>query len=373
VTHRRPPSARPLDDPAPHRGILVAAVSLAALATAGCGPTRGTATPSEPKPSSGGDPPAEAAETRWTAPSYDEAFRTRWYDGEAELASYALTYPRYGELRPGATAVAVTVAEHLDLETRIKPERDPSAGVSAIKLNLAEDFQTGIYDYHLMTSAWVSVEPALEQRRGAPLKVAFSSQEWCGMSFQVGSFQPGSVDHAVHSYFEGEASYEERLDRPDDAYPEDALYLWARGLGGPRVGRGETAEVALLRSMAISRLLHVPSAWDRATLRRAAETQTVEVPAGSFEAVVATVEVRGADGLERTYGSGAAPELVRSRIWTFWVEAGGDRRVLRYARNDGLDAQLVATTRAPYWQLNARTDEARLGDLGLSPRPPRTP
>lgn len=351
-------------------------MGLAAVTAVGCGPSRGTAEgPEDGKASPGetaGGTPASARST-WTPVAYDQAFRDRWYDGEGELASYALTYPRYGELHPGSTAVAITVAEHLDLETRVKPEADPSAGVSAIKLNLAEDFQTGIYDYHLMTSAWVAVEGALGQPRGAPLKVAFSSQEWCGMSFHLGQFLEAAVDQTVHSYFEGEGDHERRLDRPANAFPEDALFLWARGLGGPKVARGDAIEIPLLRSFAVSRLLHAKADFDRATLRRAAETETVDVPAGTFEVEVATVAVNASGEAQRTYGRGAASDPVQERTWTFWVEAGGDRRVVRYSRDDGLDARLIASIRAPYWRLNQRADEARLSELGLEPRPPRTP
>lgn len=335
-----------------------AALLLTALPLVACT----TPEPREELAPTGAGDEAPATAAAWSPVARGDAFGERWWDGRAELASYELTYPRYGELREGGTAVAITVAEHLDLETRVKPD-DPDAGVSTLKLNLAEDFQTGIYDYQLMTSAWVGVGPTLGHPAGAPLKVAFSAQEWCGMTFELRRFEADRVETTLHSYFDGEADRSGRVPRPDDGFAEDALLLWARGLAGPRVEAGASVEVPLLRAAAVARLRHVPTVYDRATLTRAADTRTVEVPAGSFEAEVATVTVLGQDG----------PPDVRERTWTFWVEAGGDRRVLRYARSDGLDARLVASDRTRYWQQNSVADEPRLDALGLSRRPPRTP
>ena len=42
------------------------------------------------------------------SPAYDAGFWKTWGDGQAELTSYELIYPRYGAPRKG-TAVAITV------------------------------------------------------------------------------------------------------------------------------------------------------------------------------------------------------------------------------------------------------------------------
>ena len=304
----------------------------------------------------------EVAAPSWTPPAYDQAFGARWFDGTAELAGYRLTYPRYGELREG-TAVSIVVTERLDPATLVKAERDPGRGVPTIKLNLIEDFQTGVYDYNLMTSAFVTTAASSTLgAAGLPAKVAFSSQEWCGLSFSMARFEPSRVALATHSYFEGEADSERGLARPADGIAEDQLLLWARGLAGPVLEPGESRDVPLFRSMAIARLRHVPMDWDDATLSRAEGTESIEVPAGAFDAERMSVRVQS-ESAPRTYGTGQVGSLPRE--WTFWVEAGGDRRVLRYSRDDGLDAQLLASDRLKYWELNREGNESYLDRLGL--------
>ena len=323
-------------------------------ALSACGQGRVTAQP---------EGPPRIPPPSWTAPAYDAAFGERWFDGKAELAGYALTYPRYGELRRG-TAVSIVVTERLDPQTRIKAERDPGRGVPVIKLNLIEDFQTGVYDYNLMTSAFVTTaESSTLGAAGLPVKVSFSSQEWCGQSFSMARFEPSRVSLAVHSYFEGEGDTEQGLSRPADGIAEDQLLLWARGLAGPVLEPGESRTVPLFRSLAITRLAHVPPAWDEVTLSRAAAPESVEVPAGTFEADRMTARIQS-ERAPRTYGGGSADSL--SREWMFWVEREGDRRVLRYARDDGLDAKLLASDRLVYWQLHDEGDESYLERLGLA-------
>ena len=78
-----------------------------------------------------------------------------WGDGKAELAAYDLTYPRYGESREGV-AVTIFVTETFSDSMRVKADpglHPKSDEFPVMKLNLVEDFPTGIYDYNLMTSA----------------------------------------------------------------------------------------------------------------------------------------------------------------------------------------------------------------------------
>ncbi|MEM9883181.1 MAG: septum formation inhibitor Maf, partial [Planctomycetota bacterium] len=94
-----------------------------------------------------------AADELWMPPAYGEDFGAVWYDGRAEMASYRLTYPRYGELREG-TAVAVTVTEPFNGEQRVKADAVGDETYGVLKLNLMEDFPTGVYEYNLMTSVF---------------------------------------------------------------------------------------------------------------------------------------------------------------------------------------------------------------------------
>ena len=72
----------------------------------------------------------------------------------------------------------IFVTEDFSDSLRVKadPGKHPAADVyPVLKLNVVRHFQTGIYDYNVMTSIFARVAP------GWPLaKISFSSQEWCG-------------------------------------------------------------------------------------------------------------------------------------------------------------------------------------------------
>ena len=186
-----------------------------------------------------------AAEDRaaWEGPEYGPSFGEVWHDGKAELAGYTLTYPRYGELREGS-AVAITVTEPFLPGPRVKADRASDKSYEVVKLNLVEDFQTGVYDYNLMSSVFVATTPVHGLPAGSASKVSFSSQEWCGHVYQQATFGQTKnrgelvVDSDSHSYFEGEADARETVPMPAGAFAEDALMLWARGLAGPRLEPG---------------------------------------------------------------------------------------------------------------------------------------
>src|SRR6185503_7282151 len=85
---------------------------------------------------------------------FGNAFWKRWGDGRGELAGYDLTFPRYGSLRKGV-AITIFVTETFSHSLRVKsdPGRHPASDeYPVMKLNLVQDFGTGIYDYNLMTS-----------------------------------------------------------------------------------------------------------------------------------------------------------------------------------------------------------------------------
>lgn len=294
------------------------------------------------------------------APSYDASYRARWRDGKAELAGYSLRYPRYGELRRG-TAVMITVTEPFDPASRVKPEKASSDHFQAIKLNLIQDFATGIYDYNMMTSAFVATDPVLGRAAGSTTKVSFSSQEWCGHVYAQLLFDADAVRLTSHSYFEAEADESRKLVYPRQGLSEDTLPLWARGLAGPALVPGQSIRVPLLGSLVRTRLKHVPLSWDSVTLTRHAGTQRLAVPAGSFEVERLTAE---------TAGEGAGGT---ARVWTFLVEKAHPRRVVSWLRDDGLTAELLGAKRLAYWQLQKEGHDKHLKDLGLTPRSPAMP
>ncbi|MBZ0266629.1 hypothetical protein K8I85_00600 [bacterium] len=292
-------------------------------------------------------------------PSFGDAFWKHWGDGRAEICTYDLTFPRYGAPRSG-TAVAIFVTETFSLKDRVKADpgnHPPADEVPAMKLNLVQDFATGIYDYNLMTSSFVQLSERDRRSPGAVLKITFSSQEWCGHVFHELIPNGNRVKSVLHSYFDGEADETRTADLPRNALFEDGLFHWARGWSAPVVAPGESRDVRLLRSTEISRLGHLPSAWEDATVSRDAKPSTVETPAGSFGVNTYRVDIRGD----------------RARTWTFSVEAAPPHRIVRWEASDGRRADLVASTRTAYWTKNGPGDEKELEALGLAPRPPRTP
>src|SRR5262249_33858459 len=157
----------------------------------------------------------------------------------------------YGELRKGI-AVTVFVTETFSNSARVKadPGKHPKADeFPVMKLNLVQDFSTGIYDYNLMTSAFVALAPVNGRPAGSATNAPFSSKEWCGDTYGQILFDTGSARLTSHSYFDGEADQSRDLAVPADALSADALLLWARGFAAPLVAPGERREVPLVLSM----------------------------------------------------------------------------------------------------------------------------
>ncbi len=292
-------------------------------------------------------------QTPWTPPTYGSEFSKTWHDGNAEMATYTLTYPRYGELRTG-TAVAITVTEPFNPDKRVKSDSGGTGTHNVVKLNLVEDFQTGIYDYNLMTSVFVATSPANGLPAGSPTKVSFSMQEWCGHVYQQALFSkakrgtPG-VRQSINSYFEKVADQQTDMDHPAWGIAEDTLMLWARGLAGPQLEPGESIEIPMYRSMAVQRNQHVGAAWETATLSRSGSPVSVTSPAGEFACDVYTAEVGG-------------------RSYTLHIAVDGDRMLIELQRSDGYAMTLTAAQRLPYWRLNGNADERELKKIGLERR-----
>jgi hypothetical protein len=301
------------------------------------------------------EPPREIADL--AAPIYDDAFWQTWHDGRAELAGYALTFPRYGAPRDG-TAVSIFVSEDFADGPRVKADdgKHPESEVFPVmKLNLVKDFQTGIYDYNTMLSSFVALAPRHSRPAGFATKMVFGAQEWCGQVYAQVAFDDHHVRATSHSYFDGEADKADTLDYPSTGIAADALFTWARGYAAPALGPGESRQVSLLRSLETVRLKHVPLVWERATLAHLPEKQTVDVRGTSYECDVMTAEIEGGD------------------TTTFWVESSGEHRIVRWTTSAGEVGELVKSTREAYWKLHDNGHESYLSELGLSKRPPLTP
>lgn len=296
----------------------------------------GAAGPSEPAASSAlSAAPLSAASSA--------SFWKHWGDGRAEMNGYRLVQPRYGAARAGS-AVYIFVTEDFSDSLRVKadPGKHPASDVYPVmKLNAVRHFQTGIYDYKVMTSSFARVAT------GWPVaKVSLSSQEWCGHVYHQ-ILPRGGVHGVYHSYFDGEADGEDRLPEPEGGVYEDVLPILARGWGSTYLQPGESRKVAYLPSLMRARLEHKKLAWGQATISRVASTSSVKVPAGSFDVTVWTVAEAG------------GPTA------TYQIEAASPHRLVRWSTSAGEEGSLLGSTRLAYWKLNGPGGEKYLAEMGL--------
>jgi hypothetical protein len=283
-----------------------------------------------------------------SGPGRADDFWAHWGDGKAELDGYALVQPRYGKLRNGS-AVLIYVTEDFSDAARVKadPGKHPKSDVwPVMKLNFVRDFQTGIYDYNVMTSTFVKTEPALSQL----VKTSFSSQEWCGHVYMQWIPRDAELHGVVHSYFDGEDGSPTLPLQPGGVLEEE-VPIFVRGLRGDWLKAGEKKTVPFLPSQLHARLQHKPAAWTEATVERPAATAKVKSVLGSVEAFSYAVAVK--DGETTT--------------WT--VEAAAPHRILAWSSTSGESGRLTGSERLAYWQMNQPGGEEALKKLGLRPLP----
>jgi hypothetical protein len=277
-------------------------------------------------------------------------FWDHWGDGRAEIDSYRLTLPRYGELREG-TAVLIFVTEDFTDGQRVKSDGGHPDEYPVLKLNDIRHFQTGIYDYDVMSSTFLRIDG--ESPIGMPVKTSLSVQEWCGHVYEQLVPRGRSLRWTGHSYFDGEADHDEALDLPAGGVLSEALPIVARGLVGDWPEPGAEVEVPILPSLLRSRFAHRDPEWTRATITRGTATAptVTEVPAGRFDTIDVTATIDGG----------------RSTTWK--IEVAPPHRIVRWTASDGETAELVASERLAYWQMNGEGEEAALRSLGLGSAP----
>ena len=271
-------------------------------------------------------------------------FYAHWADGKAELSSYEVVQPRYGELRQGY-GVMIFVTESLHRQTFIKvdsptPEADQ---FYALKLNHILQFTTGIYDYSVMTS--VFSELAGGQHPFALRRISFSAQEWCGHVFDEALFSDGQINGHISSYFASEGRGTYQLKQPEHFASEDHLLIRIRELQGPFMDLGEVREVEMLPSFWQLRQAHQPHATAGGRIHKVAEEQ-VETATGALASVRWELHIG-------------------QRQRTLWTETAYPHRILRWEDGDGGRGELMRTMRVPYWQLQADADELYRRELGI--------
>ena len=286
---------------------------------------------------------------------YDASFWEVWGDGFAEVSTYELVMPRYGEPRDGES-IMIFVSETFSDSKRVKadPGRHPKADeFPVMKLNWQKNFQTGIYDYSEMLSSFLGLGAIGGRPPGTLTKLTFSRQEWCGQMFAQVLFDPSRIRVSGSSYFDGDADLSQTLELQPEGISEDGLAFWARGMAAPFLKPGESRDVPFLTSLRSARDAHQPLAWSRINLTRNATLQKLETPAGEFE-----VETFSA-------------QLANGKGFVFFVEKDSPYRIIRWQYTSGEAAELIASERVKYWELNRPGGEVALRSLGLEPRAPR--
>lgn len=286
------------------------------------------------------------------------AFDEVWRDGRAELDGYRLTVDRYGHPRVGR-GVAVYVTEPFSKSKHVKlddpAKADPADVLDVLKLNLVRSFQTGIYDYHTMVSLFVRAADF------TPVKVSFTSAEWCGQVYEQLDFAESRLEARYASYFEGESA-DHTVKVPEGLVTEDDLFVVLRGLRGAYLAPGAKRTVPFLASPFVRRLAHRSLAVGEATIARSEAPENLTVPAGTFASDVFVVATD--DGREgRFWVESAAPHRVLRWAWKRAVAVDGGRAGL-----GGTDAgELTGSAREPYWKQHDPGDEELLEKLGLTP------
>jgi hypothetical protein len=288
--------------------------------------------------------------------AYDGEFWETWGDGYAEVSTYDLVIPRYGEPRAGES-IQIWVSETFSERQRVKadPGKNPKADeFPVMKLHWSRAFQTGVYDYSETLSAFLGLAPSGGRPAGSLAKLSWSRQEWCGNMFQQALFDAAKVRVSGASYFDGEGDLAQTLEARAGGMSEDGLAFWARQMAGPYLQAGESKAVPFLTGMKSARDAHQAMVWVQINLTRGAVGQDLDVPAGTF-----AVEQWSA-------------QLANGKGYFFWVEKAAPHRIVKWQFTNGEVAELIASERMKYWEMTRPGAEEALESLGMGVRAPRT-
>ncbi|MBO6576909.1 MAG: hypothetical protein JJ896_15935 [Rhodothermales bacterium] len=258
-------------------------------------------------------------------------FGAYWYQGQAELTSYRLEQPRYGEVREGE-AVLIYVTEALSRARQVKLDNPSGAGsdrVDVMKLNMTKNFVTGIYPYSMMMSVFTPLEGASDAKT---LKVTTTSQEWCGHTFTQMNLEEDAYRIRHYSYFEKEGDTDQRL---EPALLEDEI--WTKLRIDPDAL--PTGDIRVIPGTMYQRLSHI-----------------------DFQVLPATASLVS-DGAESAYRLDYAERSLSIRFETAFPHA-----VLGWEeswRGQTTRAERLRDITIDYWTRNSVVDEALRDSLGL--------
>lgn len=240
-----------------------------------------------------------------------------WRDGKAEVAHYAATRTVYGKPRPHE-AVMITVAEDIDTATYTKadPPYLTKTLVPALKLNVIATIPTDNYPYHYMTSVFV---PRADPTR--LLKLAQSSQEWCGTTFKEVTGFAARPALRYHSYWGGQGDGEHDLPLPTGTLLEEQLPVTLRTLP---FEAGLRMPVRLVRSL-VDTKGNAPVV--QGAMLSVTEPEPAPVVGRAWKVLIRTPDARLA----------------------YWMAADAPHVMARFDGGDGRTLSLEKVSRRTYW------------------------
>jgi hypothetical protein len=247
-----------------------------------------------------------------------------WDDGLAEVARYDAHRRVYGVDR-GFETTLITVKEDFDSRLAVKadPPLEGRGLVTVLKLNIISRIQTENYPYNYLTSIFV--------RRDDPrrlVKMAGSSQEWCGTTFKEVVTWDGPTRLIFHSYFDGQADGSHPMPLDGGALIDGQLLLVMRAAS---LEKGARHDVPLYDSL-ITNSVKAPVA-SPVSIVLAGDVE-IPTPAGRFQ-------TRRIDVLPAS-GSGQP-------LMSFWTEKTGRRALVKFEAADGRSLLLREISRRDYW------------------------
>lgn len=266
--------------------------------------------------------------------SNDNQFNEYWYSGKAELNSYELKQSRYGEIREGEI-VLVFVTEPFSLSKQVKLDNPQTAGedkVSVLKLNQLRKFNTGIYDYSIMSATFTPIDL---KKHPHTLKSNTSIQEWCGHTFTQLNLKGKKYHFQQFSYFEADGDTESDL---PIALLEEELMTRVR------INKGQLplGEIDLIFSTLYSRFKYHKLKKAKANISKI-EQDTI---------ITYTIEYVNVDRKISMDVQKEFPYKILS-----WTEDNGDGLITK--------ALLKKSINEPYWNQKSITDEVKRKELQL--------
>ncbi len=185
-------------------------------------------------------------------------FGNYWYQGKAEVSTYNLVQERYGQLRNGYV-VNIYVTEDVSKSKQVKldnPDKSPNDKITVLKLNQIKRFETGVYDYSIMSSIFTPIE--LNQYPNT-IKSTLTIQDWCGQTFAQSNLKGNNIQIKSMSYFEREGDSDIKINK---TLTEDELWTRIR-INPSSIPLGKTS---ILPTLLYNRFKHTPFKVEEATI-----------------------------------------------------------------------------------------------------------